>query len=208
MLGWLRRAGVPAAEGGSGSRGHRNSALPRLIRTFALPANRRRGRRSAPSRAVRPQPDPLPVPLVLLSRSGVPRHELHAVQQGPVLRALGRGQEPGEWVAGLASLERTTNGSGARQPRTRDRCMSRDSWALLYPDIRRVWGAVGSCGVWEAGDPFYPHPECHLQPRPWTSQSPAPRASCTLCPLQDVRKLRSGREKASTRAIRASESAP
>lgn len=26
------------------------------------------------------------------------RHELHAVQQGPVLRALGRGQEPGEWT--------------------------------------------------------------------------------------------------------------
>lgn len=25
-------------------------------------------------------------------------HELHAVQQGPVLRALGRGQEPGEWT--------------------------------------------------------------------------------------------------------------
>lgn len=137
MLGWLWRAGVPSAEGGSGSRGHRNSALPRLIRAFAPPANRRRGRRSALSRAVRPQPVPLPVPLVCLSRARVPRHELHAVQQGSVLRALGRGQEPGEWARGPASLERT------------DRCRSPASLALLYPDIRRVWGCCGE--LWRLG---------------------------------------------------------
>ncbi|KAH0514166.1 Calponin-2 [Microtus ochrogaster] len=108
MLGGSVGRGSPAAEGGSGSGGYRNSALPRLIRTFAPPANGRRGRRqpcpgpSARSRSLGP-----PVP----RRVRRSRHELHAVQQGPVLRALGRGQEPGEWArtqpASGRSLERT-----------------------------------------------------------------------------------------------------
>lgn len=126
--------GSPAAEGGSGSRGHRNSALPRLIRTFAPPANGRRGRCSAPSRAVGPQPVPLSRP----SRTGVPRHELHTVQQGSFLRALGGGQEPGEWARDSASLERT------------DRCRSQASVALLYADVRSVGGCAGE--LWGLGE--------------------------------------------------------
>lgn len=94
------RAGVAAAVGAQEVCGRRNSALPGLIRTFALRANQRRG--AAPSPA---SPSARPSRPRFLGLGPVPRrlpasHELHAVQQGAVVRALGRGQEPGEWAPG------------------------------------------------------------------------------------------------------------
>lgn len=52
--------------------------------------------------------------------------------------------------------------------------------------------AVGNCGVWEAWDPFYPHPRVSPPASPWTSRS---LASCTLSSLKD--ELKPGREKVS-----------
>lgn len=88
-------------------------------------------------------------------------HELHAVQQGPILRALGRGQEPGEWA-------RTQPGAGRSLERT-------DASGVALLRLPRAGGARVNRGAVGSGrGTHFTAPGVLLQPRPWTSRTPAP----------------------------------